>query len=148
MLDICQRASHRAEQWYPADGLRPRLIPNVSRQGKQMRAMSHSLFDPFMAPECVPDSPYTPTDRTTVWRAATDGLVFVEVYRRANRTFGFRYVAWVAWRDAGGEAVGHGWWRTEREGLVTDEYETACKVAEAHARSKGVDLEPAWRFVV
>jgi hypothetical protein len=101
-----------------------------------------------MAPECAPDSPYMPTDGTTAWRAATEGFIFVEVYQRATQTFGFRYVAWVAWRDAGGEAAGHGWWRTEQEGLVTDEYETACSVAETHARSKGVDLEPSWRSVV
>jgi len=112
-----------------------------------VRVRPHTLFDSGMAPERVPDEPYTPAAGTIASRAATDGLIVLEVYRRPCQTYGFRYVAWVAWRDAGGQAAGHGWWRTEREGLVTDEYQTACRVAEEHARANGVDLEPAWRPV-
>jgi hypothetical protein len=73
----------------------------------------------------------------------------VEVFRRGDASYGFRYQAWVAWRDAGGNARSHAWWQVQSdEGLFTDEYDTACTVAERHAASKGVQLEPAWRSVV
>ena len=113
-----------------------------------MKERSQTLIDPFMAPEFAPDSPYSPSDGTVAWRTATNGHIVLEVYQRANHTYGFRYTAWVAWRDAGGEARDHSWWQTEPEGLVTDEYDTACTVAERHAWSKGVELESPWRSVV
>jgi len=113
-----------------------------------MRPRAHTLFDNFLAPECAPSSPYTPEEGTIAWRSALDGYIVLEVYRRPNQTYGFRYRAWVAWRDAGGALNGHSWRRTEPEGLVTDEYETACRLAEEHAQSRGVELEPSWRPVV
>ena len=113
-----------------------------------MRPRAHTLFDNFLAPECAPSSPYTPEEGTIAWRSALDGYIVLEVYRRPNQTYGFRYRAWVAWRDAGGAVNGHGWWRTEPEVLVADKYASACTIAERHAASKSLRLESAWTSVV
>jgi len=113
-----------------------------------MGKRSHSLLDAFMTPERSPDSPYRAGEGTVAWRAADNGHVVMEIYRRANRTYGFRYMAWVAWRDAGGAVNGHGWWRLEPEVLVADEYALTCTTAERHAASNDLRLESAWTSIV
>jgi hypothetical protein len=113
-----------------------------------MKPQPHTLFDPSMSPQQRPDEPYTPTAHTIAWKPAPDGLIVLEIYRRPGGAYGFRYLAWVAWRDAGGDVRRHTWWQTEPDGLLTDEYETACTVSEAHARECGVGLERVWRRVV
>jgi hypothetical protein len=102
-----------------------------------------------MRPEVTPDREYQPSEGTVAWRPGADGNIVLEVFARGGTSYGFRYQAWVAWRDAGGYVRSHGWHRVESdEALFTDEYDTACTVAERHAWSKGIELGPVWRSVV
>lgn len=114
-----------------------------------MSWQAQSLFDSFLAPVVAPDQPYRPGERTVAWRRCTNGQIVVEVFQRSNDSFGFRYRAWVAWRDAGGEVHSHSWWEKHPEhALFTDELETARTIAEQHASAKGINLEPQWTSVV
>jgi hypothetical protein len=68
----------------------------------------HTLFDSSLHPEQLPDCRYAPDADVVSVREASDIPVIAEVYKRAGGTFGFRFQAWVAWRDAGGDAAIHG----------------------------------------
>lgn len=103
---------------------------------------------PTMAAEVDPDLPYRPRPGAVEWRATADNHVALEIIRRSDQSFGFRYVAWVAWRDAGNEVRSHSWWEVQPdESLFTDELETAREVSLRHARSRGLKFEPPWRLV-
>ena len=105
---------------------------------------SHALFDSALAPVETPSEPHTCESDVVSCRSTRNGLVVQEVYRRANGLLGFRYVAWVAWRDAGNVPRSHAWQGiSPDEALVTDEYPTVCEVAERHAVSKGLRF-PSW----
>jgi hypothetical protein len=69
--------------------------------------MADSLLDPFWQPEIDPAQPAELPDDVVSFRAASNLHAGVELLRRSTGTFGFRYRAWVAWRDAGGAARRH-----------------------------------------
>ncbi len=99
----------------------------------------HALFDSYLAPVEMPSEPHACESDVVSYRSTENGLVVQEVYRRPNGFLVFRYFAWVAWRDAGNIARSHAWHGiSPDEALVTDEYRTACEVAERHAASKGL----------
>lgn len=92
---------------------------------------SHTLFDAFLEPAVAPNESHSCGADVVACRGSADGLVNQEIYRRANGLFGFRYVAWVAWRDAGSTPRDHSWRAIDADqALVTDDYATACQVAE------------------
>jgi hypothetical protein len=108
-----------------------------------------TLIDPFLTPVIAPERPYSPTEGTVSWRPSVDGMIVLEVFRRTNGFFGFRYQAWVAWRDAGDEVQGHSWWKCEADdAYFADRFDTIREIAELHAQSKGVELDSVWRSVV
>ena len=107
-------------------------------------ANSHNLIDAFMAPETQPPT-YAPGDSVVAWCGTADPTIFVELYRRSDRTFGFRYRAWVAWRDAGGKGDRHGWHELMPDSnSVTDSIDTVRSAAKAHAASYGVVIDESW----
>jgi hypothetical protein len=74
-------------------------------------------------------------------RGTQDGSVVQEIYRRSSASIGFRYFAWVAWRNGGGHIENHGWYQiAPDQALVTDDYSSACEIADRHAKSKGLEL--------
>src|SRR6185312_6811117 len=89
------------------------------------------MIDASLLPVCDP-GPYTRGPGVVAWRYFNHGHYIQEVFRRAEGTYGFRYIAWVAWRDAGGEVREHGWYKLPGiEGLITDT--EAVEMAEAVA---------------
>src|SRR4051812_21089624 len=66
-----------------------------------------------MTPLCAPE-PYTPSSDVASLLLASDQAVAAEIFCRPDGTYGFRCVAWVAWRDANGEVRGHSWWELPR----------------------------------
>jgi hypothetical protein len=104
---------------------------------------SHALFDAFLDPAVQPNQSHACAVDVVGCRASADGLVVQEIYRRPNALFGFRYLAWVAWRDAGSTPRSHSWHGVDPDqALVTDDYATACEVAERHAVTKGLRFSP------
>jgi hypothetical protein len=104
---------------------------------------SHALFNPGLAPIETPSEAHVCESGVVACRVTADGFVAQELYRHPNGLFGFRYFAWVAWRDADDEVRSHTWHRMNPdEGLITDVYPTACEVAEHHAVSKGLKFPP------
>ena len=105
---------------------------------------SHVLIDLFLAPVEPPSESHVCADDVIACRASEDGLVVQEIYRRNDAFLGFRYFAWVAWRDAGNTPRSHSWYEVSPDqALVTDDYSTAVQCAESHATSKGISLS-AW----
>jgi hypothetical protein len=110
-----------------------------------MEPTDRPFLDPFMAPERQPE-PYHPGADVVAWRPAANGNVVIEVFRRGDESYGYRYKAWVAWRDAGGEARDHSWWECHPvHALVSTEQDVACKIAMEDARTAGLEPENAWR---
>lgn len=105
---------------------------------------SHTLFDSFLIPEQEPTSAYTPENCIALWAAATQYSVICEVYEKNSSLFGFRFQAWVAWRDAGNNVRSHDWYAIEPEGLLTDNVNEAIECATNYANSKGVLLSAKW----
>ena|SRR6185295_10379059 len=104
---------------------------------------SHDLFDSFLNPASKPSESHTCAADVVACRASADGLIVQEIYRRPNSFLGFRYLAWVASRDAGNTPRSHAWREVSAdEALLTDDNETARQVAEHHAISKRLNLLP------
>jgi len=104
---------------------------------------SHTLFGDFLDPVVTPNELHACAADVLACRASADGLVIQEIYRRPNALLGFRYIAWVAWRDAGNTPQSHSWHEVSAdEALVTDDEETARRVADHHAAAKGLRLLP------
>ena len=108
--------------------------------------MAFSLLDPFWLPEVEPAQPAEPPDDLVEFRAASNAHILVEIFRRPSNTLGFRYRAWVAWRDAGGMVRSHSWHEVQPdEGLLTDDLNVARQTAERHAEAHGIRFEGAWQ---
>jgi hypothetical protein len=105
-----------------------------------------SIYSTVMSPLISPQTPYVSTSGVIGYRLSDDNAIAQEIYRRSNGTLGYRYVAWVNFSDAGGGAH-HMWWPVEpRSNLVTDDYVTACQVAETDACECDVSFAQ-WRNV-
>jgi hypothetical protein len=106
----------------------------------------HTLFDSSLHPEQLPDCQYAPDADVVSVREASDIPVIAEVYKRAGGTFGFRFQAWVAWRDAGGDIRSHSWHEiTPKESLFTGNVEEAQFAADSYVASTGITLAGHWR---
>jgi hypothetical protein len=106
--------------------------------------MVHKLFDEFMAPEIEPTKAYSSRSDVVTFKLAIPNSIVLEIYNKSGGTFGFRYQAWVAWRDAGESVRIHSWWEFEPAPLLTDRLEEAETIAEAHASSIGISLCQEW----
>lgn len=103
-----------------------------------------SLIDSFLATDIAADS-YAPSQDAVACQISADGLIAAEVFSRSDGTLGFRFVAWVAWRDAGGNARSHAWEAIHpNHGLVTDRIEVAQEEATRYAAARGMALQDTW----
>jgi hypothetical protein len=85
-----------------------------------------------------PAPPYAPAREVVLWRSFNDGRCVQEIFRRSEGIYGFRYVAWVAWRDAGGTVRNHAWHRlTGVDAVLTDSADSAAALAVADLRRRG-----------
>lgn len=102
-------------------------------------------LDAFMAPTVDPEPPYVAETAVVCFRRVAPGHVFLEVLRRGGMTYGFRYRAWVAWRDAGNAVRSHSWVYVEaNESLITDSESTARLTAQHHAQVNRLHLVSEW----
>ena len=97
-----------------------------------------------MAPEIEPIEPYSSKSYMVTYKLAIPPSIVLEIYNKSGGNFGFRYQAWIAWRDAGDSVRSHSWWEFEPAPLLTDRLEEAEMIAEAHASSIGIGLGQEW----
>lgn len=103
-----------------------------------------NLVDEFLAPESSPDQPYEPSkDVVSISIAANFPIVF-EVFLRSNQNYGFRYSAWVAWRDAGGNVRSQSWWQAEPQVSIVGSVPEAQKSASEFAAAHGIKVGGLW----
>lgn len=103
-----------------------------------------SLIDEFLAPETGPDSPYQPGADVVSLAAASGVPVIFEIFVRPGNTYGFRYSAWVGWRDAGGSVRNHSWWQAEPQVSILGSVHEAEAAAQAFASTQGVKGISSW----
>jgi hypothetical protein len=96
-----------------------------------------------MNPEIDPIEIYKPKNDVIGHRFSNNNIV-LEIYYRQDRTIGFRYQAWVAWRDAGNNVRSHSWQEIKPQSLIIDNILEAKKIAEAHAESIGIEFIQEW----
>src|SRR5688500_7570975 len=96
-----------------------------------------SLVNEWMRPESPPEL-HVPEPRVASSRTYDDGVVIGEVTRRDDGSFGCRFQAWVAWRDAGDNIRSHSWYEIRQTGVIADSLSTAQKLADEYARESGL----------
>lgn len=102
--------------------------------------LTASFLKPVLAAE-----PYLPSQGVASYQVSTDGLAVAEVFARVDGSWGFRFAAWVAWRDAGGEVRAHSWESVHpTHALVTDRFGVAADEATRYGASRGVTLKGTW----
>lgn len=102
------------------------------------------MIPPMLSPVADP-GPYIPGHDVVLWRPLDAGGYVQEIFRRAEGTYGFRYLAWVAWRDAGGAVREHGWHKLPGAlTLVTDTESNARSEAESDLARHGFDVTGEW----
>ena len=100
-----------------------------------------SIVSTSMAPTEAPTSAYASGPEVLAVAYVVGQPVVLEIFRRPSGTIGFRYSAWVAWRDADDIVRGHSWWQHEpAEAIVTDLILDAQRSAETFATSNGVEI--------
>jgi hypothetical protein len=103
------------------------------------------LIDDFLIPEIRPNILYSPKSDAIAWRKLNDGYIYLEIYRRSNGLYSFRYNAWVAWRDADSNVQSHNWHRIDpKDNLLTDQFEEATALAEHNAKQFGFLFSGIW----
>jgi len=106
--------------------------------------MVQKLFGEFMTPEIEPTEAYSLNSDVVTYKLAIPSSIVLEIFKRSGGTYGFRYQAWVAWRDAGNSVYSHSWWDFQPTHLFVDRLEEAEMIAEAHASSIGISLSQEW----
>lgn len=100
-----------------------------------------SLIDAFSRPETEPDSQYVSEPDAECFVRVVGEHLFLEVFRRQSGSFGFRFIAWVAWRDAGNEVRSHSWHAYEPPDSGVFDLHSAREAAESFAHSNGLVLQ-------
>jgi hypothetical protein len=88
--------------------------------------------------------PYRPSPDVVSFAPAAHDAIVAEVVVRREQYFIFRFVAWVAWRDAGDTVRDHSWHEIKQGDGIFDRIEDAEARASDYAQTKGIELE-AWR---
>ena len=108
-----------------------------------------SLVDDFSKPIIEPTSSFEVTPDLVAYKITKDKLVSLQIFRRNNQTFGFRYIAWVAWRDAGDEVRSHSWHEIQqKDNPISDSLIEMQKIAEYNASKKDIEFSEAWIHVI
>jgi hypothetical protein len=97
----------------------------------------------------IPAEPYEPACDVVAWRISSDGCLLAEIYMRSNRTYGYRYNAWVVWRDASAEPRDHGWLDLGAiYGTITDQISVAKLNCDEESAGRGLYICKDWYDVV
>lgn len=106
-----------------------------------------TLIDRSMS-QIDPPAAYAAALDAVRWRASVDELFVQEIFRRAERSFGFRYLAWVEWRDADQVVQGHSCHRvTGLDAHVVESVEAAIALSTLVAASCGLEFAQEWRSI-
>ena len=107
--------------------------------------MSYTLIDSSLQATCLPEVGYEPADDIASWSESSSPMLVAEIFARPEGTFGYRWSAWVAWRDAGHNVRAHSWHAfSPPTALVTDSLAEAQQQATSFFASNGFQLGP-WR---
>ena len=77
-------------------------------------------------------------------RRYESGSVIAEIIRRDVGSFGCRFMAWVAWRDAGDVIRSHTWHEIHRSGIVADSVVLAQQLADLAAKEYSLTVTGTW----
>lgn len=106
------------------------------------------LVNDFLRPVDTPEK-YAALSDVVAWKATSEGQVIIEIFKRANGTFGYRFNAWVAWRDADDEVRSHDWLQINpQNNLITDTIEKACLYAEKEALRHDLSVSVNWQHPI
>ena len=107
------------------------------------------LVADFLKPVIPPERQYSPAASIVSWRELDDGKIVLEVFKRDSGSFGYRYQAWVAWRDAGNSVRSHGWHQIQpKTALITDNHAEAQRLATQSAAENGLSFNGGWKSAV
>ncbi len=106
---------------------------------------THTLFDEFLFPENKPTFQSTTENSVYAWSDAQEYPIVFEVFEKDTNIYGFRYQAWIAWRDAGNVVRDHDWRMFEPQILFTDNPSEAIAAADMYAKVHGVELTEVWK---
>lgn len=104
------------------------------------------LVSAWMRPELPPEL-HVAESHVASFRNYDDGGVVAEVTRREGGSFGCRFQAWVAWRDAADNIRSHGWQEISQTGVVADSLASAQGLADEYARGCGLSPSGSWSDV-
>jgi len=97
-----------------------------------------------MAPVVAPEVHRPNADVVSLCPMA-EAPVLMEIFERRGGSLGVRYVAWIAWTDAGGEIRSHsGLSSAPRDTLITDSLVEAQRHALAFANAHGLTPVGGW----
>ena len=103
-----------------------------------------TLFDDFLK-QAIPPEEYVPLEGTILFKTSDNNDIVLEIFQRKDGSFGFRYQAWVGWRDAGNNLVSHRWTEINPgQTTITDELVTVKNAAIEMANSKGLVFKLDW----
>lgn len=106
-----------------------------------------TLIDPWRQPE-LPPARYLPDASVISCRRFSDGRVIAEVFRRDVGSFGCRFVAWVARRDAGDMIRDHAWDVVRETGIIAESLGSAQALADLTAQECGLLSFRPWMDAV
>ncbi len=106
-----------------------------------------TLVDPWLQPE-LPPARYVSDASVMSCRRFSDGRVIAEVFRRDVGSFGGRFVAWIARRDAGDMIRDHAWDVVRETGIIAESLGSAQALADLTAQESGLLSSGPWTDAV
>ena len=98
-----------------------------------------------MNPEIEPNKAYISKSDVVIFRMSSNRNIIQEVYSDSNNRYGFRYQAWVAWRDSSKIVRDHNWWETEPEKIIVDNIIDATNCAIEHSKVNSIEYLEDWQ---
>ena len=104
-----------------------------------------ALINNFLKPVVPPQEAYRGSSDVAAWRQLNGGEAVLEVFQRDNGLFGYRFQAWVAWRDAANEVRSHSWYQIDlKSALITDRRAEEISLADKSALELGASFSGEW----
>ena len=102
------------------------------------------ISDDFLA-DIPPNIQYVKTEDVVSWRYCEDGFVVVELVKRPDSFYSIRYLAWVAWRDAGDIVRSRSWHIVDPgHAAIADDLEKVREIADETTNSLGLKYSGDW----
>lgn len=106
------------------------------------------IIDEWMIPEELPTE-YKPFENTTEWIKSNYNYIFIEIYTKKDEHYRFRYIAWVAFRDADDNIRDHSWDIIEpNNNYITENIDTIKSLAITHSKQNGITVNDEWNKII